>query len=300
MKTVVCGSEIQVSGRFVRVGRFEADGIDFPKNVNAVLEEIPRARVPVDIFTFIQVLPCTKPEFDYPVEWDNFAALPITTFDHWWMKQIDFKVRNKARKGEKNGLSVREVEFDDALVSGLSEIYNETPVRQGKRFWHYGKDLATVRRENSTFLDRSILIGAFFEQRLVGFLKMVIDEDRGQAGVMQILSMIKHRDKAVTNALIAHGVKSCAERRIPYIVYSNFSYGKKLRDSLADFKQYNGFQRIEIPRYYVPLTLKGRLALQLGFHHRLAERLPETVLTSVRKARSRWYSRKFQIPKEAL
>lgn len=293
------GRETLVRGRLVRIARLEGDGLELPADMNAVIDGMGKAKAGIDIFTFMQLLPHTQPQFSFPMEWDNVAALPVSTFDHWLTKQIDFKVRNKARKGEKNGLSVREVAFDDALVRGISEIYNETPVRQGKAFWHYGKDLETVKRENSTFLESSILIGAFFQGSLVGFLKVVVDADRGQASVMQILSMLKHRDKAPTNALIAQAVRSCAERRIPHIIYANFSYGKKQRDSLADFKESNGFQRVEIPRYYVPITLKGHVALRLGFHHRLAERIPAPLLARVRQARSRWYGRKLPVAKEA-
>jgi hypothetical protein len=202
------------------------------------------------------------------------------------------------RKAEKMGLSVREVPFDDELVAEISAIYNETPIRQGKPFWHYGKSLETVRRENGTFAGDSLFIGAFFQERLVGFAKLVGNAERSQVILMQILSMIQHRDKAPTNALIAQAVRSCAERNIPYVVYSNFSYGKKQRDSLADFKKSNGFQRIEVPRYYVPLTPVGRVALQLGFHKRLAERIPESLLVRYRDVRSRWNSRRFRMAKE--
>ena len=62
------------------------------------------------------------------------AAFRVSTFDQWMKHQIDFKVRNKVRKAAKNGVVVREVPFDDALVQGISAIYNESPVRQGKRF----------------------------------------------------------------------------------------------------------------------------------------------------------------------
>jgi hypothetical protein len=293
------GNNMLVRGRLVRVGRLESDGLDLPIDMTAVIDDV-RARSGIDVFTFVQLLPHTDVQFDYSMEWDNVAALPVSTFEHWMTKQIDFKVRNKVRKGEKNGLSVREVAFDDELVAGISRIYNETPVRQGKAFWHYGKDLATVKRENSTFLDSSILIGAFVDNQLVGFLKMVVDRAGGQASVMQILSMVQQRDKAPTNALIAQGVRSCAARRVPYLIYANFSYGKKERDSLADFKEANGFQKIEIPRYYVPITLKGKAALPLGLHHRIAERIPAPVLARVRKLRSLWYDRKLPVVKEAL
>ena len=101
------------------------------------------------------------------------AALPVSTFDHWMTHQIDFKVRNKVRKAAKNGVVIREVSFDDDLVKGISAIYNESPIRQGKRFWHYQKELEAVRRMNATFLDRSIFIGALFEDSLIGFVKLV-------------------------------------------------------------------------------------------------------------------------------
>jgi hypothetical protein len=205
--------------------------------------------------------------------------------------QIDFKVRNKVRKAEKSGVVSREVPYDDAFVRGISAIYNESPVRQGKRFWHYGKDLEAVRRMNGTFLDRSIFIGAFFQDDLIGFVKLVSDEDRGQAGLMQIVSMIGHRDKAPTNALIAQAIRSCADRGISHLWYANFSYGKKQPDSLADFKRHNGFQKVDVPRYYVPLTVAGRMALRLGFHHGISDRIPEPVARTYRRIRSLWYAR---------
>src|SRR6266581_7345999 len=290
----VCGKEIQVQGRLIRIARLAADRYEFLEDPEPVLDGLRKSGIRIDLFTFMQKLPKTSPKYRYPMVRDNFAALPVSTFDDWWTKQIDFKVRNKVRKSEKNGVSVREVHFDDALVQGISAIYNESPIRQGKPFWHYGKDLETVRMENATFLDRSAFFGAFLGDSLIGFAKLVSDEDQGQAALMQILSMVQHRDKAPTNALIAQAVRSCADRHIPYLVYAKFPHGKKQPDSLADFKRYNGFQRIEVPRYYIPLTLAGRVAFALGLHHRLADRIPEPVLVQLRKIRSRWYGRKFQ------
>jgi hypothetical protein len=146
---------------------------------------------------------------------------------------------------------------------------------------------------NATFMDRSIFIGAFLRDELIGFAKMVTDEDRSQAGLMQILSMIQHRDKAPTNALIAQAVRSCAERGISYLWYANLSYGKKQDDSLADFKKHNGFQKLEVPRYYVPLTRIGQMALSLGLHHHITDQVPESFASTYRKIRKLWYSRKF-------
>lgn len=117
---------------------------------------------------------------------------------------------------------------------------------------------------------------------------------------MHIVAMIRHRDKAPTNALLAQAVRSCAERGIPYLVYLNFSYGKKQRDSLSDFKERNGFQRIDLPRYYVPLTCTGRIALRLGLHHRFVDYLPESVAAKLRGLRKSWYNRKLQSATKVL
>jgi hypothetical protein len=175
-------------------------------------------------------------------------------------------------------------------VRGIQAIYNETQIRQGKAFWHYGKDLETVRRENATFSERSVFIGAFLDGNLIGFGKLTCDEHNVQAGLMQIVSMIQHRDKAPTNALIAQAVKSCVARQIRYLTYGKIAYGNKGEDGLSSFKLYNGFQRLEIPRYYVPMTLTGRVALGMGLHRTISDRVPRVLLSQFQKIRARWYS----------
>ena len=116
---------------------------------------------------------------------------------------------------------------------------------------------------------------------------------------MNIVSMIQHRDKAPTNALVAQAVRFCADRGIPYLGYSSFGYGKEFRDSLSDVKERNGFQRVDLPRYYVPLTRTGSLAFRLGLHRKLADHFPELVLSKARELRNAWYNRKFQSAMES-
>ena len=288
----VCDKEIRTRGRLVRIAFLDGEGYQFLEEPEAALGALRKSGTRIDLFTFIQKLSDTSPKYSYPMEWDNMAALRVSSFDDWMKYQVDSKVRNMIRKAEKNGVVVREVPFDDALVRGVSAIYDEAPVRQNKQFWHYGKDFEAVRLMNGTFLDRSTFIGAFFQDNLIGFVKLVSDEDRGQAGLMQIISMIQHRDKAPTNALIAQAVRSCAERGISYLWYANFSYGKKQRDSLADFKRHNGFQRIDLPRYYVPLTVAGQMALHLGLEHGVVNRIPEPIVATYRKIRRLWYTKR--------
>lgn len=290
----LCGKEISTSGRVVRIARLEADGYQFLQDPQPVLDGLRKSGSRIDLFTFMQKLPETSPKYAYPMEWDNLAVLPVCTFDNWWSKQIGFKCRNKAKQAEKRGVTVREVPFSESLVRGILEIYNECPIRQGRRFPHYGKDLETVYREEATHLDSSIFIGAFLGDRMIGFVKLVWDETGTQAGLMNIVSLIQQRDKAPTNALVAHAVRVCAERGTSFLVYSNFAYGKKQRDSLSDFKERNGFKRIDLPRYYVPLTRIGQIALVLRLHHPWVDRLPEFVTSKLRELRNAWNNRKIQ------
>jgi hypothetical protein len=289
-----CGQLISIQGRLLRIARLEADKYQFLDDPEVVLKGLRTCGTRIDLFTFMQRLPETMPKYDYPMEWDNLAAIPVTSFEHWWHKQIGFKARNKARQAVDKGVVIREVPFNEALVNGIWEVYNECPVRQGRRFSHYGKDIDTVYREEATFLESSIFIGAYLGETLIGFIKLVHDQTRSQAGLMNIISMIRHRDKAPTNALVAQAVRSCAERGISYLVYSNYSYGDRERDSVRDFKKRNAFQRIDLPRYYVPMTALGSAAFRLGLHKRFADRVPEPVLAKVRQLRSGWYNRRLE------
>ena len=289
----ICGKQVRINGTLVRIGIVDGEGYQFLEEPERAIETLRKTRKRIDLFTFVQRISETKPKYSYPMELDNMAVLRISTFDDWMTNTINFKVRNKVRKAAKNGVVIQEVPLDENLIQGISTIYNESPIRQGRRFRHYRKDLETLRRMKASFADCSIFIGAYFEGNLIGFIKLVVDEHREQAGLMHIFSMMRHRDKAPTNALIAQAVKSCAERGIPNLWYANMSYGKKQTDSLAEFKRHNGFQKVEVPRYFVPLTTAGRIALRFGLHHGLADWIPEPIAARYRKIRSIWYAKRF-------
>ena len=166
------------------------------------------------------------------------------------------------------------VQFDDELVAGIKRIYDETPIRQGRRFSHYQKDLEPVKRENSSYLERCDFLGAYFEGELIGFVKMVYV---GQvARIMQILSMNAHFDKRPPNALLAKCVERCCEKGMKYFVYGKYVYGNKRNSPITEFKRRTGFEEMRFRRYYVPLTVWGGVALKLGLHHGLQGLLPET------------------------
>lgn len=287
----ILSKELIIDGRLLRVARVDAEGYQFIDDPELAMEKLRGIGRRIDLFTFIQRLSDTTPRYQYRMEWDNMAVLPLSTFDDWISQQIDFKVRNKVRKSTKAGIVARETSFDDDFVKGISAVYNESPVRQKKHFWHYNKPIDEVRRMNATYMDQSIFIGAYLGDEMIGFAKLVTDETKSQAGLMQILSMMRHRDKAATNALIAQAVRSCCERGISNLWYANFSYGRKQDDSLADFKRHNGFKKVDIPRYYVPLTAVGEMAYRLRLHRTAKEWIPEPVAAAYRWARAIWVAR---------
>jgi hypothetical protein len=301
MKQIIkaCNKEIRVTGRLLRIGRPEGDGYESLEAPEAMVEGLRACGARIDLFTFLQLWPEISPRYDYPMEMDNAAVVQVSTFDQWWNKQIRPEARNRARQAEKKGVVLREVPFDDALAKGIWEIYNESPFRQGRPFPHYGKDLKAVYAESATFLDSSFFIGAFLGDKLIGFVKLTTDESRTRANLMNILSVIEHRDKAPTNALIAHSVRACAERGIQQLVYQRFAYGNKEADGIMKFKQVNGFQRVDLPRYYVPMTTFGRVAFRLGLHHPLIDHLPKSAGVKLRQLRNSWYDRRFQTAKES-
>lgn len=280
---------IMTTGKFVRTVRIK-DEID--RDVGdplSLIEKIKTNKIKADIFTFWQGIPNTEPKFDYYMEYDNMAVLPVKDFKHWWEKQIDSKNRNVIRKAEKKGVVVKVVDFNDDLVQGIMDIYNETPVRQGKPFWHYGKDFETVKRGNGTHLERSDFIGAFYNNKLIGFIKLVYSDSGEVARTEQILSRIEHRDKSPTNALIAKVVEICENKKVSNILYAYWPKG-----SLADFKKHNGFEEMPIPRYYVPISIIGKIALKLKLHHGVKGFLPENIISRLIELRTKWYSRKFK------
>jgi hypothetical protein len=67
---------------------------------------------------------------------------------------------------------VRLSECNDAFIEAVQFMYSETPVRQGRVFWHCEKDFQTIKRELATYLERSIFLGAYYRDKLIGFMKI--------------------------------------------------------------------------------------------------------------------------------
>ena len=285
------GSTIVVLGKWLKMAKIQDEAWspgETVKDPDAYLEKIKAENLHADIFTFSQKIPHLEPKYTYPMEWDNVAAIPTGDFTAWW-EGLPKEARKNVRRAEKRGVVLRVVPFDDALMQGILEINNETPIRQGRPFWHYGKSLDMVKRDYTTLLDRSEFIGAFHDNQLIGFIKMIYMGE--VAGILQILSMNKHYDKRPGNALIAKAVERCHAQGIKYLTYGKYIYGKKSHSPLTEFKRRNGFEQFQVPQYYVPLTNKGKLCIALGLHLGWKQMIPESVLNLAVKVRSKWYEK---------
>jgi hypothetical protein len=97
-----------------------------------------------------------------------------------------------------------------------------------------------------------------------------------------------HYDKRPMNALIAKAVELCEQKGISHLVYGQFIYGNRRQSSFLEFKRRNGFEQINFPRYFVPLTLKGELFVRLRLYRGLSGLLPEPILQPLLNFRA-WY-----------
>ncbi len=263
---------------------------------HSFVEALKQSSLRADIFTFAQPLPQTEPLYKFHVEWDNYAVAPTSDFKAWW-EGLPQESRKNVRRSERRGAIVKAVEFDDALVRGIKELYDETPVRQGRRFWHYGKDFEAVKRDNSSYLERSQFVGVYFKEELIGFLKMVYSGST--ARIMQILSKNQHFDKRPTNAMLAKAMEICSQRSITNLIYGQYIYDNKTDSPVTEFKRRNGFHQVLLPRYYIPLTAKGRVALAAGLHRGLKSRVPAPVMSWALGMRNSFYERFLSGPKGA-
>ena len=258
------------------------EDVNDPAAVIELLRDNPDVRP--DIFTFWQRLPDLAPKYPFHLEWDQIAVLPIRSYGDWFNHQIKSRVRTSIRKAEKEGVVVRETTYDDAFIHGMTALFNESSIRQGTRFWHYGKDFATIKQQFSRFLHREYMIGAYYQDEMIGFIMLGNTGRFGLTG--QIISSIKHRDKATNIALIAKAVEVCEQRRLSHLVYLFWTDG-----SLTEFKRRCGFEKMDVPRYYVPLSLKGKLALSCGVHRGWRTLIPKPMKVSLKSLRTAWHSR---------
>jgi hypothetical protein len=284
----ICGRTVVVTGKKIRIAQVQDEAVVEGVPIgdpDPFITKLKESKLQADVFTFAQRPPEITPKYDYHWEWDNWAAIPTACFKDWW-ENLPQVSRKNVRRAARRGVVVKIVPFHDDLVKGVHRIYNSIRIRDGRLFWHYGEDVDRVRQGLATYLDRSDFIGAYLGEELIGFLKMVY-VDR-IATIFHVISMDEHYDKRPTNALIAKAAEVCEQKGISHLIYGKFIYGNKRRSSLLEFKRRNGFQQVNFPRYYIPLTLMGELFVRLRLYRGFSGLLPEPILHVALSCRA-WY-----------
>jgi hypothetical protein len=281
--------DIVVGGKWLKVARVEAEEwleteLEDPEQWIQVLKQQKFPGLRADILTFRQKLPAIQPKYQYPIEWDSVAVVRLTSFKSWW-DSLPQETRKNVRRSQKRGVVVQVKTLDDGLIQDLHTLNNDSPLRQGKVFTHYGKTLDQIKRDQAAFLDRSDYICAYHEQELIGVAKLIYRRDI--ASILTFLPKASHHDKRPANALLAKVVELCEGKKITHLTYGMFNYGNKRHTPLREFKIRNGFEEVLLPHYYVPLTMKGALSVKLKLHRGLLGILPHGAITFLVNARAK-------------
>lgn len=284
------------TGKRLRIARIRgeemrAKAIEAPE---LYLESIKENRqiLKADIFTFAQKLPATEPRYSYRMEGESIAAITLITFKQWW-ERLPQESRKNVRRSQKRGviLSIRSLTSD--VVEGIRGVNDDSPMRQGVKNAYYGLTSEETVKRYGEFEGRCDFICAYSGEEMIGFLHLVYRED--VAAILNLTVKPSQLDKRPANALVAKAVEICESRGISYITYGNYNYGNKRDSSLREFKIRNGFEEILVPRYYVPLTVWGKLCIGMNLHRGLIGILPPSVISVGLRARIMWY-KKFRKP----
>ena len=283
---LIANTEISTNGNFFRVARLRHEWMEFPDDPSALIEKM-KQKPAADLFTFLQEAHYSRPEFPFYRENSSASLLTIKSLDDWW-NNLHFKARNKARKAQKTGVEIAETDLDDDFIADVQKLYNESPLRQGRKFTHYGKDFAVVKEDLASLAGKTIFVGAYLNDELIGFMKLFVGN--GIIRIIHILAMLAHRDKCVTDALIGRAVKICDEKNIFHLHYGNWA-----SRGLGAFRAKYNFQRHDCPRYFVPLTARGKLMMGLRLHRPLRERLPQSWADRLVGLRNQWNTLRYGI-----
>ncbi len=289
----VNGQTLVVNGRLIRIASLhDQDWIEEQiTDPEACVRALKSKASPVraDIFAFAQREPDLVPRYQYPMERRSIAVAKVGDFDEWF-KSLPKGTRQNVRKAERCGVALKVRGFDMDVIQGICDVQNETPIRQGRPFPHYGKTFEQARRDHGSFVDHCDFICAYFENEFIGFLKLVYRGD--VASILQMLTKASHYDKRTANALLAKAAEVCSQKGIQHLTYGMFNYGNKGDSSLRQFKERHGFCEMLVPYYYVPVTTWGRFCVNTRLYRDWHDMLPQKWIAAACDLRARWYERR--------
>jgi len=288
---------IVITGKWIKMAAVHDEDwaereVDHPEQCIEALKNPASRGWRADIFTFTQKPLVVAARYSYPFERESIAAIRLGSFKEWW-ESLPQESRKNVRRSQKRGVVVKVKEFDDDLIKGIVDVNNDSPMRQGRRYSHFGKSSDQVKRDHSAFVDRSDFICAYLENEMIGFLKIVY---RGEvASILQLTPKLSHSDKRPANAMLAKAIERCEARGISCVTYGLFNYGNKGATPIREFKERNGFGEILVPRYYVPLTAWGAVCVRTKLYRGLLGILPPRAIAFAVGARAKLYEVKLRM-----
>ena len=156
------GTNIIVTGKWLKTALVAAEEwleteLENPESCVSKLKEQESGTLNADIFTFTQKIPGSLPKYLYPMESDSIAAVHLMSFKDWWDK-LPQESRKNVRRSQKRGVVVTVRNLDEDLIKGIIGVNNDSPVRQGRPYAHYGKTFDQVKKDQSSYLDRSAFV----------------------------------------------------------------------------------------------------------------------------------------------
>jgi hypothetical protein len=294
---VVDGDVLFASGKWLKIAKIRGDEmrereIEDPEHYLGALTKDEARILGADVFSFTQKLPDVQVKYSYPMEWESVAAISLESFKQWW-ESLPQESRKNVRRSQKRGVNIVVKSMGPDLIEGIRAVNDDAPVRQGARNAYYGLTYEDTQKRYGEFNDRCDFICAYSGEEMIGFLHLIFRED--VAAILNLTVKPSQLDKRPANALMAKAVEICEDRKLSYLSYGLYNYGNKRDSSLREFKIRNGFKEILVPRYFVPLTLWGRLCVKAKLHRGLIGNLPPVVVSAGVRAKALWY-KKFHAP----
>jgi len=222
---------------------------------------------------------------DARVDIEPIAAQRVSSHDDW-ANRVGKKTRNLVRKAERTlgwwlWESPEESDHDlDQLAGIIHKIYNETPTRQGMRFPHYGKTEDSIRANIATGVGEYVTVHEKAGPA-VGFAHLIAHDKTCM--LEEFLSLQSAYSQAPNNLLLSAVVQRCEETGWKYVTYGRIGTGT--HPSLDRFKKSNGFTQWNCVRGAIGFNAKGWLAVKLGLHLPVQDRIPRRLIPAARRAK---------------
>lgn len=192
------------------------------------------------------------------------------SFEEIWKNEFSKHARNRARKAEKEGVSIREVtSFEDWIsdmhLCNMSSFYRQ---KRYPRYPHSEKDafLVYLNTHRAVLQENYRVYGAFFGERLIAYMATVQFNELILISLMMSLSGFL--SKCPNDALLRYIVHHACEGDFAWIFYSfdrvsQSSRRPSLLSPLIKFKFDHGFREYPMRIFSLGLTHTGRVLQQL-------------------------------------